>query len=117
MFYFINIATNISLCVCIFIYGSEFFLNATEFEFNTNGWIGEIFPMALIKRDIERDIVIGSISSFTFKLINSALKGKINYSNIDDTLDITLDSDSKIILTGNSYYTSLYNSVFLYQFW
>ena len=57
------------------------------------------------------------ISSFTSKLINYALKGEINYSNIDDTLAIPLDSDSKIALTGNSYYTSLSNSAFLYQFW
>ena len=55
------------------------------------------------------DIVIGSSSSLTLSLVNSSIKGTINANKTATKLDITLDSDSKITLTGNSYYTSLTN--------
>ena len=55
------------------------------------------------------DIVIGSSSSLTLSLVNSSNKGTINANKTATKLDITLDSDSNITLTGNSYYISLTN--------
>ena len=55
------------------------------------------------------DIVIGSSSSLTLSLVNFSIKGTINANKTATKLDITLDSDSNITLTGNSYYTSLTN--------
>ena len=57
-----------------------------------------------------KDIVVGSSSSLTLTLVNSSIKGTINADKTASKLDITLDADSTITLTGNSYYTSLTNS-------
>ena len=65
---------------------------------------------SLTDQEIEGDIVVGSSSSLTLKLVNSSIKGKINNAKTAGTLAITLDADSKITLTGDSYYTSLTNA-------
>ena len=46
----------------------------------------------------------------TLTLVNSSIKGTINSAKTASKLDITLDADSTITLTGNSYYTSLTNA-------
>ena len=43
-------------------------------------------------------------------MVNSTMKGKINNSKNSATISITLDSASNIILTGNSYISSLNNA-------
>ena len=63
----------------------------------------------LTNQDIEGDIIINSISSLTINLVGSSIKGKINEANTAAKLAINLDSDSKIIFTVNSYYTSIVN--------
>ena len=63
----------------------------------------------LTNQDIEGDIIINSISSLTINLIGSSIKGKINEVNTAVKFAINLDSDSKIIFTVNSYYTSIVN--------
>ena len=63
----------------------------------------------LTNQDIEGDIIINSISSLTINLIGSSIKGKINEVNTAFKFAINLDSDSKIIFTVNSYYTSIVN--------
>ena len=66
--------------------------------------------MTLTNQEIEGDIVVGSSSSLTLTLVNSSIKGTINSAKTASKLDITLDADSTITLTGNSYYTSLTNA-------
>ena len=61
----------------------------------------------LTNQDIEGDIIINSISSLTINLVGSSIKVKINEDNTAAKLAINLDSDSKIIFTVNSYYTSI----------
>ena len=63
----------------------------------------------LTNQDIEGEIIINSISSLTINLIGSSIKGKINEVNTAFKFAINLDSDSKIIFTVNSYYTSIVN--------
>lgn len=42
-------------------------------------------------------------------MIKSSIKGKINYENSSSNVEITLDGNSKIILNGDSYISSLMN--------
>ena len=58
---------------------------------------------------INGDIVIDSISTLTMNLKNSNFTGKINKSNSAKSIDLNIDKDTKIKLTGNSYVTSFTN--------
>ena len=110
MFYVTNTAANIDLTGCTFTYGSGTFLNVSEGDWGTSGSNGGTVTMTLTDQEIEGDIVVGSSSSLTLKLVNSSIKGKINNAKTAGTLAITLDADSEITLTGDSYYTSLSNA-------
>ena len=48
-------------------------------------------------------------SALTLNLVESTITGKINEANTAAKIAINLDEDSSIILTGNSYYTSMVN--------
>ena len=63
----------------------------------------------LTNQNIEGDFIVDSKSRLTINLINSTIKGKINENSTAAKLEINLDKDSTITLTGNSYYTSLIN--------
>ena len=106
MFYVTNTASNIDLTGCTFTYQSGTFLKASTGDWGSNG--GTI-KMTLTNQEIEGDIVVGSSSSLNLTLVNSSIKGTINSAKTASKLYITLDSDSTITLTGNSYYTSLTN--------
>ena len=67
--------------------------------------------MTLTNQNIKGNIVVGNSSSLTLQLINSSIEGMINTDKTAAKLAITLDNNSTITLTGNSYYTSLTNSV------
>ena len=110
MFYITNTEANIALTGCTFTYGSGTFLKAEEGSWGTSGSNGGTVTLTLTNQDITGDIVVGSSSSLTIKLISSTIKGTINGDKTASKLSITLDSDSKITLTGNSYYTSLTNA-------
>ena len=53
--------------------------------------------------------MIDSISTLTMNLKNSNFTGKINKSNNAKSIDLNIDKDTKIKLTGNSYVTSFTN--------
>ena len=110
MFYVTNTAANINLNDCTFTYGSGTFLNAAEGDWGSSGSNGGTVTMTLTNQNIVGDFVVGSSSSLTLKLVNSSINGKINNAKTAGTLAITLDADSKITLTGDSYYTSLTNA-------
>ena len=46
-------------------------------------------------------------------MIKSSIKGKINYENSSSNVEITLDGNSKIILNGDSYISSLMMKIIL----
>ena len=75
----------------------------------TSGSNGGIVTLTLTNQDIEGDIVVDGYSALTLNLVDSTITGKINAANTAAKIAITLDEDSSIILTGNSYYTSLVN--------
>ena len=108
-FYVTNTDAIINIKECTLKFGSGQFLLIDEGDWGTNGSNGGSVTMTLTNQDIEGDIVIGSSSSLTLSLVNSSIKGTINANKTATKLDITLDSDSNITLTGNSYYTSLTN--------
>ena len=110
MFFITNTQAQINLEECTFKYGSGVFLKAAgTSEWGSSGSNGGVVTLTLTNQDIEGDIVIDSVSGLTLNLISSTIKGKINNANTAAKLAITLDEDSQITLTGNSYYTSLVN--------
>ena len=110
MFYVTNTASNIALTGCTLTFHSGTFLTVSEGSWGTSGSNGGTVTMTLTNQEIEGDIVVDSSSSLTLTLVKSSIKGTINTAKSAAKLAITLDSDSKITLTGNSYYTSLTNS-------
>ena len=110
MFFITNTQAKINLEECTFKYGSGIFLNAAgTSEWGTSGSNGGIVTLTLTNQDIVGDIVVDGYSSLTLSLVDSTITGKINTANTAAKLAITLDEDSSIVLTGNSYYTSLVN--------
>ena len=110
MFFITNTQAKINLEECTFKYGSGVFLKAEgTSEWGSSGSNGGVVTLTLTNQDIEGDIIVDSISSLTINLVGSSIKGKINEANTAAKLAINLDSDSKITLTGNSYYTSIVN--------
>ena len=86
------------------------FFNISEGEWGDKGSSGGDVTLTLTNQEIEGDFIVGSSSSLTLTLVNSSIKGKINSANTAGTLSITLDADSSITLTGNSYFTSFSNA-------
>ena len=64
----------------------------------------------MTNQNIEGDITVDANSGLTINMVGSSIKGKINTGNTAAKIAITLDSDSNITLTGNSYYTSISNA-------
>ena len=110
MFFVTNTQSKINLEECTFKYGSNIFLKAEgTSEWGNIGSNGGVVTLTLTDQDIEGDFIVDGYSGLTLNLISSTIKGKINTANSAAKIAITLDSDSKITLTGNSYYTSLVN--------
>ena len=109
-FYVTNTDANINIKDCTLKFGSGQFMLIDEGDWGTSGSNGGSVTMTLTNQDIEGDIVVGSSSSLTLTLVNSSIIGTINADKTASKLDITLDADSTITLTGDSYYTSLTNS-------
>ena len=110
MFYITNTAANIALTNCKLNYGSNKFLVADEGSWGSSGSNGGTVTLTLTNQNIEGNINVGNSSSLTISLVNSTIKGIINGNQTAAKLAITLDSESTITLTGNSYYTSLTNA-------
>ena len=110
MFFITNTQAKINLEECTFKYGSGVFLYAAgTSEWGNSGSNGGVVTLTLSNQDIEGDIVVDAYSGLTINLIGSTVTGKINAANTAAKIAISLDQDSSIILTGNSYYTSLVN--------
>ncbi len=86
------------------------FLKASQnSRWGTLGKNGADVILNLINQNIEGDFVVDSDSELTINMKNSTIKGKINNNRAASELKIVLDSDSRIDLTGNSYYSSISN--------
>ena len=109
-FYVTNTDANIHLTNCTLTFGSGVFLLADGGDWGTSGSNGGTVTMTLENQNIEGNIVVGNSSSLTLILKSSTFKGTINSAKTATKLNITMDSDSTITLTGNSYYTSLTNA-------
>ena len=110
MFFVTNTDSIINIENCSFQYGSKIFLSVkgTSAWGNSGSNGGEV-TLNLKNQNIEGDFVVDSISGVIINLINSEIKGTFNSANTAAKLSITLDENSSITLTGNSYYTSLTN--------
>ena len=111
MFFVTNTKAVINLEDCILDYNHGTFLDIKgTSEWGNSGSNGGEVTLNLNNQEIEGDIVVDGISSLSIVMINSSIKGKINNKKTASKLSITLDSKSKITLTGDSYYTSLTNA-------
>ena len=111
MFFITNTDSAINLNDCTFTYGSGIFLSAKgTSEWGKTNSNGGSVTITLNNQDIEGDFVVDKISSLTIKMVNSSIKGKINTDNASTNVKVTLDEDSTITLTGNTYITSLTNA-------
>ena len=112
MFFVTNTKAFIQLKNCKFSYGSKIFLSAKKTkEWGESGKNGGDVTLNISNQNIEGDFVIDALSSLTINLINSKIKGTINSDKTAKSLKINIDRDSKIELTGNSYYTEFSNEL------
>lgn len=85
------------------------FLRIKKDSWGNSGSNGGNVTLKETNQLINGDIVIDSISTLTMNLKNSNFTGKINKSNSAKSIDLNIDKDTKIKLTGNSYVTSFTN--------
>ena len=110
MFFITNTNSEISLTNCDFIYGSKTFISAKgTSEWGTEGKNGGDVVLKLINQNIEGNFVIDSISTLKITLVKSTITGTINGDNTAKNLEITIDAESTITLTGNSYCNKITN--------
>lgn len=85
------------------------FLRIKKDSWGNSGSNGGNVTLKATNQLINGDIVIDSISTLTMNLKNSNFTGKIYKSNSAKSIDLNIDKDTKIKLTGNSYVTSFTN--------
>ena len=112
MFFVTNTHASIELTNCGFYYGSNTFLSvkATN-EWGRIGQNGGNTTLYITNQYIEGNLEVDGNSYLTIKFIKSSIKGAINPNGTAKVLAIDIDKDSKITLTGNSYYTSFVNEL------
>jgi len=111
MFFVTNTEATITLSNVTFTYGSGIFIDIEgTSEWGTSGSNGGDVTMTVTGQTIVGDIVVDDYSSLTLNLkSSSSFKGKFNSAKSSGTINIVIDSSSKITLTGDSYITSLEN--------
>ena len=85
------------------------FLRIKKDSWGNSGSNGGNVTLKTTNQLINGDIVVDSISTLTMNLKNSNFTGKINKANGAKSIDLNIDKDTKIKLTGNSYVTSFTN--------
>lgn len=87
------------------------FLRIQKDSWGNSGSNGGDVTLEMSNQEVEGNIVVDSISTLDLTLSDSSvLEGTINGSNTAEEINITLDSSSKLVLTGDSYITSLSNA-------
>lgn len=84
------------------------FLRAQSGKWGTSGSNGGEVILDATSQEIIGDIIIDSVSSLNMNLTKSYFEGTIENNG---TVELTLDAESIIVLTGDSYITSLSNAV------
>lgn len=81
-------------------------------KWGTSGSNGGNVTLSLINQKLSGNIVIDSISSLNLNISNgSVYTGSINNDNTSKNINLTLSSDSTLLLTGDTYITSLTNEL------
>ncbi|MBR6505902.1 hypothetical protein IKT18_03685 [Candidatus Saccharibacteria bacterium] len=83
------------------------FLRAASGKWGTAGSNGGKVTLNAVTQEIIGDLVIDESSSLNLKLVESYFKGTVKNSG---TTNLTLDANSIIVLTGDSYLSSLTNA-------
>ena len=84
------------------------FLRIQKDSWGNSGSNGGEVTLKLINQKVKGNIVVDSISTLTMNLTNeSNYEGTINNSNEAKEIKVTLDKNSKLVLTGNSYISEL----------
>ena len=84
------------------------FIRIQKDSWGNSGSNGGDVTLSLIKQKVSGNIVVDSISTLAMSLSSSSYyEGTINGSNEAKEITLTLDKDSKIKLTGDSYITKL----------
>ncbi|MBQ3464276.1 hypothetical protein IJH27_00350 [Candidatus Saccharibacteria bacterium] len=86
------------------------FLRAEGAKWGTAGQNGGDVELTLTNQVVEGDIILDNLSSLTLTMDGSHYMGAINTSNAAKSVSVTLSADSNLILTGNTYLTSLENA-------
>lgn len=110
MFFITNTDAEVNITNTKLRYGSNILASIVgTSEWGNTGNNGGNLVLNAKNQSLRGNIIIDNISTLEFNLVNSAYRGMINNSNIAKEVKLKIDSDSKIILTGDTYVTSLEN--------
>ncbi|MCR5826702.1 MAG: S-layer homology domain-containing protein [Oscillospiraceae bacterium] len=110
-FYVTNTTAAIYLTDNTIINNDGDFLRAEAAAWGSSGSNGGLVTMTLNDQDVSGDIVLDSISTLDLRLTDdSDYVGTINGENTAQSVTLTLDADSTVTLTGDSYVTALSNA-------
>lgn len=108
MFFITNTDAIINIKNCQLTYGSNTLIsNKGTTEWGTTGTNGGNLTLNAENQTLKGNIEIDNISTLKMNLTNSQYTGTINGEQTAKQIDIKIDSNTKIKLTGNSYITSL----------
>lgn len=111
MFFVTNTDASINLTDTKLSYGSDILLSAKgTSEWGNSGSNGGNVTLTAKNQTLKGNITADKISNVTIKMASSDYTGTINGDNSAEKISLTLDSNSKIKLTGDSYITSLSDS-------
>lgn len=111
MFFVTNTDASINLTNTKLSYGSDILLSAKgTSEWGNSGSNGGNVTLTAKNQTLKGNITADKISAVTIKMASSDYTGTINGDNSAEKISLTLDSNSKIKLTGDSYVTSLSDS-------
>lgn len=108
-FYITNTKATIILENNTFVNNDEdgYFLRSKSDSWGQSGSNGGEVTLSMTNQDVEGSIYIDSVSTLDMTLTSSSIKGAINEGNTAKEINITLDKNSTLTLTGDSYVTSL----------
>ena len=109
MFYVTNTSCEIKLSDVKFNMADGVFLraagNTSSIGWGKQGENGADVKMSLASQSVSGDIVVDDISTLDLTISSSDITGAINSDNSSGSIVLTLDENSSITLTGDSYVT------------
>ena len=111
LFFITNTDASINLENTKLVYGSNILLSSKGTnQWGKSGTNGGNVTLNAKNQELNGNIELDDISTLVMNLTKSSYKGTINGDNSAKSIDLKLDSTSKITLTGDSYVTSLEDS-------